>query len=300
MNIFNKFLDGKSWTDYYYGFLKKIKQNILILFSYPELLVGILLTLLVILSAILAPVIVNVDPLTTDSTQILKPPLTSGHLFGTDQLGRDILSRLLYGARVSILIAYISSFFSAFLGTVVGLITGYFGGFFDNVIMRIIESIMIFPFIIIALLLATVIIPGIETLILMFGIIGSPIFAKVTRGLVLSLKEREFVLAAKALGGSNMRIIFKDIFPNIVHQILILATLQVSRVIFAEASLSFIGVGIQLPYASWGNMLADGRNYMALAWWLPVLPGLALLITVLGLNLLNDGIQEILDPKRKK
>lgn len=300
MNIFNKFLDGKSWTDYYYGFLKKIKQNMLILFSYPELLVGILLTLLVILSAILAPVIVNVDPLTTDSAHILNPPLTSGHLFGTDQLGRDILSRLLYGARVSILIAYISSFFSAFLGTVVGLITGYFGGFFDNVIMRIIESIMIFPFIIIALLLATVIIPGIETLILMFGIIGSPIFAKVTRGLVLSLKEREFVLAAKALGGSNMRIIFKDIFPNIVHQILILATLQVSRVIFAEASLSFIGVGIQLPYASWGNMLADGRNYMALAWWLPVLPGLALLITVLGLNLLSDGIQEILDPKRKK
>ncbi len=300
MNIFNKFLDGKSWTDYYYGFLKKLKQNTFILFSYPILLVGILLTILVVLSAILAPIIVNVDPLTTNSTQILKPPLTSGHLFGTDQLGRDILSRLLYGARVSLLIAFISSFFSAILGTAVGSITGYFGGFLDNVIMRIIESIMVFPFIIIALLLATVIIPGPETLILMFGIIGSPIFAKVARGLVLSFKEQDFVLAAIALGASNMRIIFKYIFPNIVHQILILATLQVSRVVFAEASLSFIGVGIQLPYASWGNMLADGRNYMALAWWLPVLPGLALLITVLGLNLLNDGIQEILDPKRRR
>ena len=299
MKTFNKFLDGKSWTDYY-GFLRKLKKSKRILFSNPELLVGILLTLFIILSAIFAPIIAKVNPLEMDYNQILKPPLISGHLLGTDQFGRDMLSRLLYGARVSLLIAWCSVFGAAILGSIIGPIAGYYGGFLDNVMMRIIESIMTFPFIIIALLLATVFIPGAKTLILVFSIVGLPIFAKITRGVVLSLKEQEFVLAAKALGGSNMRIIFKHILPNIIHQVLVLATLQISRIIFVEAGLSFIGVGVQPPYPSWGNMLADGRNYMILAWWLPVLPGLALLIAVLGANLLCDGLQEILDPKRRR
>jgi len=299
LKTFNKFLDGKSWTDYY-GFLRKLKKSKRILFSNPELLVGILLTLFIILSAIFAPIIAKVNPLEMDYNQILKPPLISGHLLGTDQFGRDMLSRLLYGARVSLLIAWCSVFGAAILGSIIGPIAGYYGGFLDNVMMRIIESIMTFPFIIIALLLATVFIPGAKTLILVFSIVGLPIFAKITRGVVLSLKEQEFVLAAKALGGSNMRIIFKHILPNIIHQVLVLATLQISRIIFVEAGLSFIGVGVQPPYPSWGNMLADGRNYMILAWWLPVLPGLALLIAVLGANLLCDGLQEILDPKRRR
>ncbi len=299
MKTFNKFLNGKSWTDYY-GFLRKLKKSKRILFSNPELLIGILLTLFIILSAIFAPIIAKVDPLEMDYNQILKPPLISGHLLGTDQFGRDMLSRLLYGARVSLLIAWCSVLGAAILGSIIGPIAGYYGGFLDNVMMRIIESIMTFPFIIIALLLATVFIPGAKTLILVFSIVGLPIFAKITRGVVLSLKEQEFVLAAKALGGSNMRIIFKHILPNIIHQVLVLATLQISRVIFVEAGLSFIGVGVQPPYPSWGNMLADGRNYMIVAWWLPVLPGLALLIAVLGANLLCDGLQEILDPKRRK
>lgn len=299
MKTFNKFLDGESWTDYY-GFLRKLKKSKRILFSNPELLVGILLTLFITLSAIFAPIIAKVDPLEMDYNQILKPPLISGHLLGTDQFGRDLLSRLLYGARVSLLIAWSSVFGAAILGSIMGPIAGYYGGFLDNVMMRIIESIMTFPFIIIALLLATVFIPGAKTLILVFSIVGLPIFAKITRGVVLSLKEQEFVLAAKALGGSNMRIIFKHILPNIIHQVLVLATLQISRIIFVEAGLSFIGVGVQPPYPSWGNMLADGRNYMIVAWWLPVLPGLALLIAVLGANLLCDGLQEILDPKRRK
>ncbi len=299
MKTFNKFLNGKSWTDYY-GFLRKLKKSKRILFSNPELLIGILLTLFIIVSAIFAPIIAKVDPLEMDYNQILKPPLISGHLLGTDQFGRDMLSRLLYGARVSLLIAWCSVLGAAILGSIIGPIAGYYGGFLDNVMMRIIESIMTFPFIIIALLLATVFIPGAKTLILVFSIVGLPIFAKITRGVVLSLKEQEFVLAAKALGGSNMRIIFKHILPNIIHQVLVLATLQISRVIFVEAGLSFIGVGVQPPYPSWGNMLADGRNYMIVAWWLPVLPGLALLIAVLGANLLCDGLQEILDPKRRK
>ena len=299
MKTFNKFLDGKSWTDYY-GFLSKLKKSKRILFSNPELLVGILLTLFIILSAIFAPIIAKVDPLEMDYNQILKPPLISGHLLGTDQFGRDMLSRLLYGARVSLLIAWSSVFGAAILGSIIGPIAGYYGGFLDNVMMRIIESIMTFPFIIIALLLATVFIPGAKTLILVFSIVGLPIFAKITRGLVLSLKEQEFVLAAKALGNSDMRIIFKHILPNFVYQIFILITLQISRIIFTEAGLSFIGVGVQPPYPSWGNMLADGRSYMIVAWWLPVLPGLALLIAVLGANLLCDGLQEILDPKRRK
>jgi len=299
LNTFNKFLDGKSWTDYS-GFLKKLKKSKRILFSKPELLVGILLTLFIILGAIFAPIIAKVDPLKMDYTHILKPPLTSGYLLGTDQFGRDMISRLLYGARISLLIAWSSVFGAAILGSIIGPIAGYYGGFLDNVMMRIIEAIMTFPLIIIALLLATVFIPGAKTLILVFIIVGSPVFAKITRGVVLSLKEQEFVLAAKALGGTNMSIIFKHIFPNIIHQILVLATLQISRVMFVEAGLSFIGVGVQPPYPSWGNMLADGRSYMMVAWWLPILPGLALLITVLGANLLCDGLQEILDPKRRK
>lgn len=299
LNSFKKFLDRKNRTDYS-RLLKKLKTSKSILFSSPELLVGILLTLFIILSAIFAPIITNVDPLKTDYTQILKPPLTPGYLLGTDQFGRDVFTRILYGARISLLIAWCSVFGAAILGSIIGPIAGYYGGFLDNLLMRIIEAIMTFPFIIVALLLSTVFIPGIKTLIPVFSFIGMPLFAKITRGIVLSIREHEYVLAAKALGNSNMRVIFKHIYPNIVHQVLVLATLQISRIIFVEAALSFIGVGVQAPYPSWGNMLADGRNYMILSWWLPILPGLALLITVLGANLLNDGLQEILDPKRRK
>ena len=298
MDYFYKFLNAKSWTDVY-GLVKKIKKYKSIIFSSPELLIGLLLIIFTILGAIFAP-IVSIDPLKM-GTDILKPPLVSlRHLLGTDQFGRDMLVRILHGARITLLIAWSSAFGAAILGSFLGSISGYYGGFLDNVIMRIIEAIMTFPLIIIALLLATVFIPGTRTLILIFTIIGMPIFAKVIRGVVLTLKEEEYVLAAKALGNSDMRIIFKHILPNFVYQIFILITLQISRIIFTEAGLSFIGVGVQPPTPSWGNMLADGRGYMMIAWWLVVVPGVALLITVLGANLLSDGLQEILDPKSRK
>lgn len=271
-----------------YSIIKKFKR--------PVFLIGLVLTLSIILLAIFAPLLAT-DPLKM-SSEILKPPFVSrSHIFGTDQFGRDIFTRLIYGARITLLVAWTSAIGAAIFGSLSGSLTGYFGGLVDNIAMRILESIMTFPFIVIALLLATVFIPGIETLIIVFTIIGTPSFAKIIRGTVLSLKQEEYILAARALGNSDLRIIFRHILPNCLHQVLILVTLQISRIIFVEAGLSFIGVGIQPPFPSWGNMLADGRGYMMIAWWLVILPGLALLITVLGANLLADGLQDILNPK---
>lgn len=268
--------------------------------SIRSLLIGVVLSLLVIIVIVFGPFIYEVDPTKLDSKNILVPPFSSlNQIFGTDHLGRDIFSRLIYGGKITLFIAWTSSLGGALVGTILGIISGFYGKLLDNIIMRIIESIMTFPFIIIALLLASLFVPGVTTLIIVFIIVGSPIFAKVIRGVAIAIKNEEYVLAAKSLGANDFRIMFFHLFPNIVPQILIITTLQISRIIFAEAGLSFIGVGVQPPYPSWGSMLADGRSYMAISWWLPFLPGLALVITILGANFLGDGLQELLDPKRK-
>ena len=280
------------------NFSGKFSSSIAKKYHSPIFLLGLFLTLSIILLAILAPFFLN-NPLEM-SSDVLKPPFSRDHIFGTDQFGRDVLTRLLYGARLTLLIAWTSAIGSAIFGSLLGTISGYFGGLFDNIIMRILESIMTFPFIIIALLLATVFIPGIITLIFVFTIIGTPTFAKVIRGVVLSIKEQEYILAAKAIGCSDLQVIFNHILTNCFHQVLILVTLQISRIIFVEAGLSFIGVGIQPPFPSWGNMLADGRGYIMIAWWLAIFPGLALWITVISANLLADGLQYILNPRSTK
>ncbi len=268
--------------------------------SIRSLFIGIILSLIVIIITIFGPIIYNVDPINLDSKNILLPPFTSiSHILGTDHLGRDIFSRLIHGGKITLFIAWSSALGGAIVGTVFGIMSGYYGKFVDNVIMRLIESIMTFPFIIIALLLASLFVPGVTTLIIVFIIVGAPVFAKVIRGVAISIKNEEYILAARSLGSNDFRIMFFHFLPNIFPQILIITTLQISRIIFAEAGLSFIGVGVQPPYPSWGSMLADGRTYMAVSWWLPFLPGLALVVTILGANFLGDGLQELLDPKRK-
>ena len=268
--------------------------------SIRSLFIGIILSLIVIIIIIFGPIIYNVDPINLDSKNILIPPFTSiDHIFGTDHLGRDIFARLIHGGKVTLFIAWSSALGGALVGPIFGIVSGFYGKFVDNIIMRLIESIMTFPFIIIALLLASLFVPGVTTLIIVFIIVGSPVFAKVIRGVAIAIKNEEYILAARSLGSNDFRIMFFHLLPNIFPQILIITTLQISRIIFAEAGLSFIGVGVQPPYPSWGSMLADGRTYMAISWWLPFLPGLALVLTILGANFLGDGLQELLDPKRK-
>lgn len=250
--------------------------------------------------ALLLPLTLPLDPIRQDGRAILVAPGQSpGYPLGTDHLGRDVLARLLFGARISLLIGWTSVIIAGAVGLILGILAAYYGGRLDAVVMRIAEAKAAFPYILLVLLLLSVVIPGPGTIIGVFVFVGWPIYAKVVRGTTLSLLQEEYVAAARAVGGSDLWIMRYHLLPNVLPILFVLIPLQLSTVIFAESGLSFIGVGVQPPHPSWGSMLSDSRNYMMVAWWLPVLPGVALLLTVLGANLLGDGLQEVLDPKRR-
>lgn len=264
------------------------------------LVAGVMLTVGWIAAAVFLPAAMRMDPIAQDTQNVLSPPgLRSHHLLGTDQLGRDVMARLVLGARVSLLIGWLSVTIAAIIGLVLGLLAAYYGGWLDSILMRVAEAQMSFPFVLLALLIMSVVIPGPGTIIGMFAFVGWPLDAKVVRGAVLSLNQEEYIMAARALGARDWRIIRRHLLPNVLPLLFVLMPLHLSQIVFTEAGLSFIGVGVQPPHPSWGFMLADSRIYMTVAWWLPVLPGVALLLTVLGANLLGDGLQEVLDPKRK-
>jgi len=272
------------------------------LFENKGAVFGLIMVLGVIFSAVFAPLISPHDPILQDVEKRLIPPMGQegadpNYLLGTDHLGRDIVSRLIYGARISIVVSVSAVALSAVLGTLIGLFSGFYGGKVDNIFMRIADVQLAFPFILLAIAIIAVLGPNLQNIILTMGITGWVIYARVVRAEVLSLREKEFITSVRALGGSNGRIIFKHLFPNVVPPIIVIVTLEMARMIIMEAALSFLGLGIQPPTPTWGGMLADGRVYLVTSWWLATFPGLVIMLVVLGINLLGNWLRDMLDPR---
>jgi peptide/nickel transport system permease protein len=268
-------------------------------------LFGLIVVAVVVLTAIAAPLLSPFDPIEQDLGDLrLKAPAfrdSAGrlHLLGTDHLGRDLLARVIYGARPALLVGFAAVAISGVLGMAAGLVAGYFGGRLDDVLMRLADIQLAFPFILLAIAVIGVLGPSLQTIIIVIGVSSWVVYARIVRGAVLTLREREFVQAALALGGGDGRVVLRHILPNVFTPWLVVATLDMARVIVIESALSFLGLGVQPPTPTWGGMLADGRVYISTAWWLATFPGLAILITVLGINLFGDGLRDTLDPRLK-
>ncbi|GIN64352.1 peptide ABC transporter substrate-binding protein [Robertmurraya siralis] len=260
---------------------------------------GLFVILLLTATAIFAPYFATHDPYEMDVTKTLLGPGEDGHILGTDSYGRDTFSRIVFGARISLLVGVAAVLFGAVLGSLLGLISGYFGGRTDAIIMRIIDGMMAFPFILLAIVLMTVLGQGLVNVIIAIGISNIPGFARVVRGQVLTVKESEFIEVTRSLGAKHGRILFKHVVPNSVAPLIVYATMSVAGAIISEASLSFLGLGVQPPTASWGSMLQEGKNFLVLSPELATFSGLVILITVLGINLFGDGLRDALDPKMK-
>lgn len=263
---------------------------------------GLVVLGVVAASAVLAPLVAPTDPTAQELASRLKPPgwtSPEGHLsaLGTDHLGRDILSRLIFGARISLVIGLSAVAIAGTLGTLMGLAAGYRGGRVDDLCMRLTDTMLAMPFILLALTVIAVLGPSLRNIIVVLGVTSWVSYARVVRAEVLTLRTREFVAAAQALGGGGGRIIFRHLLPNVLTPVIVIATLEVARLIILESALSFLGLGIPPPTPTWGGMLADGRAYLSTAWWLATFPGLCIMLTVLGINLLGDWLRDVLDPR---
>jgi len=233
-----------------------------------------------------------------DLPQALKAP-SLGHPFGTDYLGRDVLLRVMYGSRVSLLVGFSVVFIGMTVGTVLGLLAGYLGGWVDTLISRVVDIMLAFPFLLLAIAVSATLGPSLMNVVIALGVATFPAYVRLVRGSVLALREEQYVEAARALGARTPRILFLHILPNLLGTLLVFGTLRVSTAILAESGLSFLGLGAQPPEPTWGNMLADGREYLIFYTWLPLFPGLAILVTVMGFNFLGDGLRDVLDPKQQ-
>jgi len=265
----------------------------------PSGIIGLLLVGLLLVAAIFANVLAPFDPLELVSNQHLQPP-DGTYLLGTDDLGRDLLSRVIFGSRISLRVGLMSVAIAALLGGPLGLIAGYIGGWFDEVAMRLMDIIYSFPAIILAMLITAMLGPSLTNTMIAIGIVGAPGFSRIIRGPVLSEKEREYILAARALGASPVFILLKHILPNILAPILVASTVSFSIALLSEAALSYLGLGVQPPDPSWGTMLLTGKRFFEVAPWTAIFPGLAIVIAVLGSNLLGDALRDVLDPRLKR
>ena len=256
---------------------------------------------LIVATAAFAPWIAPHDPLAVNIRHRLAAPAwmeggSAANLLGTDQVGRDLLSRMIYGGRVSLVVGVVAVLMSTSIGVLLGLAAGYFGRRTDWLIMTLVNVMLTFPFVLLALAVIAVLGPNLLNMIFVLGIAGWPIYARVVRAETMAIREREFVLAGRALGMSHARIIFRQIVPNLVSAIVVIATLQVAQVIILESFLSFLGLGIQPPTPAWGNMLGEGRVYMLNSWWIATFPGLAIFVTTLMINLMGNALRDWLDP----
>jgi peptide/nickel transport system permease protein len=270
---------------------------------YPVVPVAILVLFLVI-PAVFAPLVAPHDPLKGSLSKRLKPPAWAEggsieYPLGTDKMGRDLLSRMIYGARISLLVSFMAVFVGGSMGTALGLISGYFGGKIDTLIMRLVDITLSLPTILLALVLVSALGPSFGTVITVIALIIWARYARQARAETLTVKEQDFVARARVAGASHTRIMLRYIFPNIVNTLTVLATLQVGSIILLESTLSFLGVGIPRPTPAWGVMVADGRELIVTAWWVSMFPGIGIMLTVLSLNLFGDWLRDHLDPKLK-
>ena len=264
-------------------------------------IVGLAMVSSMLAMALFAPLISPRDPLEQDLQARLRPPFWEkktdpNFKMGTDQVGRDMLSRTIYGSRISLSVGFLTMTFSALVGITLGILAGYYRGVADSIISNCVNIMMSFPYILLAISVMAAAGPGYINLVLVLSFTGWPVYTRLVRAEVIELKSRDFVTAARALGGRNSGVILKHILPNLASSIIVLATFELARMIIRESFLSFLGLGIPPPNASWGGMLAEGRSYMLNLWWLAAIPGSAIFFTTLGINLMGDGLRDWLDP----
>lgn len=262
-------------------------------------LFGVIVILVLSLAAVFAPLISPTDPLHMDFEALMQAPSLE-HPAGTDSLGRDNLSRIIWGGRVSLQVGILSMAIATVVGVSAGLAAGYYGHWIDTIIMRIVDAILAFPALLLAILMVAVLGPSLRNAMLAIAVAFIPSFARVTRANTLSIREKEYVEGARAIGASAVRIMLKTILPNTLSTVIVQVSLGMSYAILIEAGLSFLGLGIQPPTPSWGYMLATGREFITLAWWLTTFPGLAIFLTVLSWNFIGDGLREALDPRQHR
>ena len=260
--------------------------------------IGVVVIILVILVAIAAPIISPYKPTSQDAKRLLPP--SAQYYLGTDELGRDVFSRIVYGSRISLQVGIIAVTIALALGATIGVLSGYIGGTFDNLLMRLVDIMFSIPSLVLAIVIAGLLGSSITNAMIAIGITYAPAFARVTRGSVLSVKNEVYLEAARVVGGRDLHIIWHYILPNIIAPVIVLTTLQMSTAILTEAALSFLGLGTQPPDPSWGVMLSNGRKFMESAPWVAVFPGLAIVVAVLGFNFLGDGLRDALDPRLRE
>jgi len=258
-------------------------------------LIGLMIVVVMIFAALFAPAIAPYDPIEPHYTSVLAAP-SSEFLLGTDELGRDIFSRLLYGARISLVIGFVAQVVAISIGLALGMISGWYGGWVDDAIMRITDAFFAIPGLMFLIVFVAILEPSPVTIFAALGLIGWPSDARMMRSQVLAIKELEYVVAARAMGASALRIMVSHLLPNAIAPTIVLASLGIAGAILAESSLSFLGLGITIPNPSWGSMIDLGRNYTLTAWWYAIFPGAAIMLTVLGFNFVGDGLRDALDP----
>jgi peptide/nickel transport system permease protein len=273
--------------------------------SSPTGIAGVVIVTVFVATAIFAPVLATHDPNQGNLLMRFQPPMwaqqqPTGHLLGTDQLGRDLFSRIVYGTRVSLIVGLATMVIAAAVGIILGLVSGYLGGWPEVAIMRLVDAIIAIPNLLLYLTMIGVFGPNLLVLIAVLGLLGWTTYARVVRGEVLVIKEREHVAAARALGQADLLIVVRHILPHAMASVVILGTLQIATTIVTESGLSFLGLGVQPPTVTWGRMLADGRNYVATAWWIATFPGVAISIAVLGFIFLGDWLRDVLDPRLRR
>jgi peptide/nickel transport system permease protein len=259
--------------------------------------VGLALTIAFLLLTVLAPIIAPYDPYDQDLSSALSPP-SLDHWLGADQYGRDVLSRVLYGTRTALLAVVVADGLALVAGCALGLVAGFFGGAVEAVIMRLVDVLLAFPYLLLALIIVAALGPGLTNSMIAIGIVYTPQYARLIRGQVLSIRQTDYVRAARALGSSQLRLMLRHVLPNSFPPILVMATLQAGSVVVETAGLSFLGLGAQPPSPDWGALLAEGQSYFLTAWWIATFPGLAIFLLVLGFNLLGDALRDQFDPRR--
>lgn len=277
---------------------RSVKRLTRRLWNSTSTMIGATLLLFIILTAIFAPNITPYDPILISTADRLQPP-NAEHIFGTDDFGRDVLTRVLYGGRLSLMVGLTSVAIGSLSGILLGIVAGYYGGWVDAIIMRFIDVILSFPSILAALVIVAILGRGLTNVVIAVGISQIPFMTRVVRASTLSTKEMDFVLAARAIGSDDFRIMLRHILPNIIAPIIVTITNSIAGAIIFAAALSFLGLGVQPPTPEWGVMLSEGRAYLRAATWITTFPGLAIVVTVMAINLLGDGLRDVLDPRLK-